>query len=338
MLDITPWIVNHLPHKHKKTPTGWYHFNAVCCHHRGHKPDTRARGNLKSDATGISYSCFNCGFKTRHTGDNLSTSFEQFMTWLGMSQDEIQKIKLGLLKQNLEEGTHKSHVNHMVPQTDWGTVTLPKHSAKITDWLESGCDDPHLIQVCEYLQSRGEHIAQAYDWWWSPESDHDWRNRLLIPMWKGDQMVAYTGRYAGAPPPQVPKYLNSPLPPGYLFNWDHMWGNRKFVIVCEGPMDAIAVQGVASMGSTLTEQQIYHLCESDKQVVVLPDRTKSNQHMIDVALSFGWAVSFPDWEAHIKDAADACKAYGDIYTITSALAARTTNPLTIGVKRKWMPG
>ena len=337
MLDLTPLVIAHLPHKHKKSSTGWYQFNAVCCHHRGHKPDTRHRGNLKSDASGISYSCFNCGFKTRHKGDALSSSFEQWLIWLGVDVDQIKQIKLELLKQNLEQGDHASEIHMSVPDTQWPEVQLPPHSARLQDWLSEGCSDPDFLQVCEYVQSRGTHLSQAYDWWWSATTEKAWNKRLLIPMMKGNRTVAYTGRYAGVTPPHMPKYLNSPLPSGYLFNWDHMWSNRKFVIVCEGPMDAIAVQGVASLGSTLTEAQIYHLCACDKQVVVLPDRTRDNQHLIDVALSFGWAVSFPDWESHVKDAADACKAYGQIYTITSALAARTTNPLEIGVKRKWMP-
>lgn len=337
MLDLMPWIMSHVPQKHRKTPTGWHQFNAVCCHHRGHKPDTRHRGNLKSDATGISYSCFNCGFKTRFTHVRLSESFEQLLTWLGMSRDQIQQIKLQLLQQELEQPVSDVQIRSDVPHTNWCAADLPPHSAKITEWLEAGCDDPDLMQVCDYLQHRGTDLLQAHDWYWSACKDHAWNHRLLIPMFKQDQIVAYTGRYAGVPPPHVPKYLNSALPSGYLFNWDHMWGDRKFVIVTEGPLDAIAVQGVASMGSKLTETQIYHLCACDKQIVILPDRTQSNQHMIDTALEFGWAVSFPEWDAHVKDAADACKAYGAIYTITSALAARTHNPLTIGVKRKWMP-
>jgi hypothetical protein len=337
MLDLVPLIQSVLPHKHRKSASGWHQFHAVCCHHRGHNSDTRMRGNLKMDVTGISYSCFNCGFKTRFTGDQLSRSFEQLLQWLGMDATDIQKIKLRLLQQHMDEGATTTQDTFSVPDTNWPTVRLPNHSVRIQDALDHAPPESHVHEVWQYIQSRGIDLCASHDWYWSDQSDHDLHKRVLIPMTKHNQIVAYTGRYAGTPPPGVPKYYNSPVPPGYLFNWDRLWSPRKFVLLCEGPLDAIAVQGVASMGSTLSDEQIYHLSQSDKHVVVLPDRTKTNQQLIDAALAFGWSVSFPEWESHIKDAADACKAYGQIYTITSVLAARVHNPLTIGVKRKWMP-
>lgn len=295
------------------------------------------RGNLKMDVTGISYSCFNCGFKTRFMGDELSRSFEQLLQWLGMDASDIQKIKLQLLQQHMDEGATTTVDTFSVPDTNWPTMRLPNHSEPILHALEHAPPESHVHAVWQYIQSRGPDLCNSHDWYWSDQTDHALHKRVLIPMRKHNQIVAYTGRYAGTPPPGVPKYYNSPVPPGYLFNWDRLWSARKFVLLCEGPLDAIAVQGVACMGSTLSEQQIYHLSKCDKHVVVLPDRTKTNQQLIDLALTFGWSVSFPEWESHIKDAADACKAYGQIYTITSALAARVHNPLTIGVKRKWMP-
>jgi hypothetical protein len=338
MLDLTSLVLALLPVKHRKSNTGWYQFNAVCCHHRGHKPDTRGRGNLKSDASGISYSCFNCGFKSRYQGTQLTQNFEQLLKWLGAEHSQIQEIKLLLMRDLMDSHQAISTIAGEVPTQNWSRIELPQTSKPLHEWLTEPQVPKEAHGVQEYLQSRGADLAKSYTWWWCDSSDHHMNQRLLIPMTAHGRVVGYTGRFVGSPPPGVPKYYNSALPPGYLFNWDRLHDNRKFVIVCEGPLDAIAVQGVASMGSTLTESQIYHLVHSDKQVIILPDRTKNNQHMIDVALSFGWAVSFPDWESHIKDAADACKAYGQIYTITSALAARTTNPLTIGVKRKWMPG
>lgn len=322
-------VMGVLPHKNKKSSTGWHQFDAVCCHHRGHKPDTRRRGNLKADASGVSYSCFNCGFKTRFTGDQISHSFEQLLMWLGMDVSQIQQIKLRLLQHQLDHAhVAESEVSFVPPHSDWPEVSLPPDSLLVHD------QDPAAHDVISYMRERHLHMLPHTDWYYS--SHEKWKHRLIIPMRAQGKCVAYTGRYLGTPPHHVPKYLNSQLPPGYLFNWDQLWADRKFVIVCEGPLDALAVQGVASLGSQLTEAQIYHLSRCDKQVCVLPDRTKSNQQLIDIALAFGWSVCFPEWESHIKDASDACKAYGQIYTITSALAARTHNPLTIGVKRKWM--
>lgn len=337
-MQIHDIILNHLPHKCRLTPSGWRQFNAVCCHHRGHKPDTRGRGNLRMDAAGVVYSCFNCGFKTRFDGTKLSDSFQQWLTWMNVEREQIQRIKLALLSEQMQEGTQAQQLPHAPVLNRFASVDLPPGSKSIQAWAAEGCDDPHFLHACEYLLSRGVHLAHGYDYHWCPQTDHQWNQRVLIPFWADGKCVGYTGRYAGVPPDGVSRYMNQHVPQGYLFNWDRLHDNRKFVILVEGPFDAIAVQGVASMGSTLSEQQVYNLLHCDREIVVLPDRQTTNQHLIDSAVSFGWAVSFPDWEPHIKDAADACKAYGQIYTITSALAARTTNPLTIGVKRKWITG
>ena len=336
--DIDNLLISRLPSKRKLNPRGWITFNAICCHHRGHKPDTRGRGNLLITDENLVYNCYNCGYKTKFDYHHLSDQFEQWLAWLGLERREIQKIKLELLAQDITQGSYATPRSAPEVATRWPTVQLPEGSRPILELLEEGCDDKHFLQVVNYLMSRGDHIATGYNYWWCPQREHQLRERLILPMTQKNQTVAWTGRYAGSPSKTVPRYYNSGVPQGYLFNWDMMDQDRKFVILCEGPFDAIAVQGVASMGSTLSEQQVYNLLHSNKHVVVLPDRQRNNQQLIDVALSFGWSVSFPDWEETIKDAADACKAYGQIYTITSALEARTTNALEIGVRRKMLPG
>jgi hypothetical protein len=337
-MDVSQLIINHLPQKRKMNPRGWITFNAICCHHRGHKPDGRGRGNLRIGEDGVGYNCYNCGFKTKFDHVHLSDQFEQFLTWLGVERREIQRIKLDLLAREVQEGaTPLVHVIQDVT-SNFPPKPLPEGSQRVVDLLERGEDNPYFLQVVNYLASRGDDIAADYDYYWCNSTEHQLRERLIIPFTHRQHTVAWTARFAGTPAKGVPRYFNSGVPQGYLFNWNHLQGDRKFVILCEGPFDAIAVQGVASLGSTLSEQQVYNLLNSNKQIVVLPDRQRNNQQLIDVALSFGWAVSFPDWEEQIKDAADACKAYGQIYTITSALRARTTNALTINVQRKMLPG
>jgi hypothetical protein len=163
---------------------------------------------------------------------------------------------------------------------------------------------------------------------------------VLLPFFHKDQIVGYTGRHCETNPGKfVTRYWNSQVPDGFLFNSDVAdIPGRQVLVLVEGPFDAIAVQGVAAMGSSLSEHQIYWLASQNAQKIVLPDQQKNNQGLIDTALSFGWAVSFPDWEPDIKDAADACKRYGQIYTITSVLSSYTTNPITIGLKRQFLKG
>ena len=47
-----------------------------------------------------------------------------------------------------------------------------------------------------------------------------------------------------------------------------------------------------------------------------------------------WYVSFPKWDPDIKDAADASKKYGKLYTLFSVIQAKTNNKLDISIRRK----
>ena len=67
-------LLTFLPGKRKQTPSGWLSFNAPCCHHNGTSADKRGRGGLITNGDGgISFHCFNCGFKASwQPGRNLS--------------------------------------------------------------------------------------------------------------------------------------------------------------------------------------------------------------------------------------------------------------------------
>lgn len=332
-------ILQHLPQKRRVTSQGWVWFNGVCCHHRGHKPDTRMRGNIKfgSDGT-IGHNCFNCGYKWRYTGAHLSDALLAWLSWLGVDASEVQQLKLQLLQVHMESGHTPVLPERVSITTKWHPVQLPEQAQLVSQLQEEACDQEAFLQVCAYLHSRGPEIAAGHDYWWSNSDKHDLQHRVIIPFYQDNLVLGWSARWAGTPPPHKPKYWNSSIPPGYLFNQNQLQLNRKFVLVTEGPFDAIACQGVAVLGSHMSEHQIHTLCAHDQTPIILPDRQARNQDLIDQALAFGWYVSFPEWDAHIKDAADACKSYGQIYTITSALAARTNNPIEIGIKRKLFQG
>lgn len=332
-------ILQHVPHKHRVTQQGWIWFNAPCCHHRGHKADTRMRGNLKlsTDHT-AGYHCFNCGCKWRFTGSSVSDTLQDWLIWLGVDTEQISQIKLDLLQHKMsgDSSDLSDHAVHVTPKKI--RVDLPEQAVSMHVLQAHDFHHAQFDQACAYVKSRGRYVSEHFDFYWSESERHDLQNRIILPFWDADQIVGWSARWCGTPSPGKPKYWNSQIPAGYLFNQNVLHKPRQFQLVCEGPFDAIACDGVAVMGSHMSEYQIHTLLQSDTQPIILPDRTARNQDLIDQALTFGWAVSFPEWDADVKDAADACNKYGVIYTITSALQARTANPLEIGIKRKMFRG
>ncbi len=111
--------------------------------------------------------------------------------------------------------------------------------------------------------------------------------------------------------------------------WD-----RKFVIVTEGPFDAITISGVSILGSEINDIQRELIEGLNRKIIVVPDRDQPGQKLIDQAIEYGWGVSFPEWHDSVEDTADAVLKYGRLFTMQSILKNTETNKLKINLKRK----
>lgn len=335
-------VQQFLPVKRRQNPKGWIIFNSPCCHHRGHSPDTRSRGNaMFSSDGGIVFNCYNCNFKTGFKNNSISGSFESWLTWLGVPRDQIQKAKLDILNQQLNGNINEleKNTNELFFSANFDEIDLPDGAESIVDLAVKDTKDPDFLKGISYLNSRGRAISENWEYYWSQSKKNDMNKRIIIPFKYNNKIVGWTARYTDRPPKGVSRYFNSDKPPAYLFNADVLnLSKRKFVIITEGPFDAIAVDGIAVLGSSLNKYQISWLNSSDKEKIVLPDRESKNQDLIDCAIDQKWSVSFPEWDVKIKDAADASKYYGRLYTIFSTIKSKTNNQLEIQIKRQMLKG
>jgi len=261
------------------------------------------------------------------------------MYWLNISSDDVKALKLSLYKQKIDGTFENITSNEVNLSFDFKETSLPYKSKLIEELLLSDYQSDHLTSALEYLVSRGNAIATNYNYFLCDECKtnklKDIDKRIIIPFYYNNIIVGWTARYIGTPPGITPKYYNSDLQPGYLFNCNVLNKfNRKFVTVHEGPFDAIAVDGVGVLGSELSREQIEWLKRSDAEKIIVPDRQSKNQGLIDAAIENGWSVTFPEWEEDIKDSADASKRYGKIFTLNSIIQSRTKSILEISLKRK----
>jgi hypothetical protein len=316
-------VLAALPPKRKMTPSGWDSFNAVCCHNNGEKRDTRKRGGIRFDKDGFSYHCFNCNFKAGWTpGKLFSKNTKNLLSWLGIGDDEVKKLSLEALKQKDD-----IPVPDKIYNFDLETRALPKDCKTISQWIEEGCEDPDFVAVAAYVLDRGMSL-EWYGWMWSEENGY--RDRVIIPFYDKERVVGWTGRKIVD---GKPKYLTT-AQPGYVFNIDHQTDDRKYVIVVEGQIDAIAVDGCAIMHNEPSETQILRLNALGREVIVVPDNDKAGAVMIKTAIDQRWSVSLPDWGDDVKDVADAVKKYGRIYTIFTILQYREHNQIKITMLKK----
>jgi len=325
-------ILTSLPTAKKKTPSGWISFNAPCCIHNGETQDKKKRGGIMTSADGtLSYHCFNCGYKASYIlGRRLTQKMRTFMSYIGIPDNTIKKLAIEAMRH--EEGDVKYERKKFVT---FNKKELPNGAKRLEAWLEkyttlSSVEQKSINNLLNYLSSRGIG-PDWYDFMYSTNTFWDVEKRLLIPFyWRGD-IVGFTGRMFEQS--DKVKYYTD-VQPGYVFNMDAQDWTRKFVIVTEGPFDAITISGVSILGSEINDIQRELINNLNRQVIVVPDRDAPGEKLINQAMEFGWSVAFPEWDNKVEDVADAVLKYGRLFTIQSILKSTESSKLKIDLKRK----
>jgi len=271
----------------------------------------------------VSYHCFNCGYTASFIpGRNLSYKMRKLLGWFGMPNSEITKIALEALRIKEETVVDGNALHIQMPVFE--KKELPVGAKPIMEWhdwkaLEPSGLDPEFIRAVEYIVNDRGLDLEDYDFMWTCEGSY--KTRLIVPFYYQGDIVGYTARKLGD---GSPKYITDSQP-GYVFNLDSQGWDRKFVIVCEGPFDAISVGGVAVLRNEVNDQQSMIINSLQREVIVVPDKDQSGQQLANDAVKYGWSVSFPIWpDSDIKDVADAVKRYGKIYTMQKIVHSKVT--------------
>jgi len=323
MSIVSDTLAIYLPAKRKTTPSGWTSFNAPCCVHNNENADTRGRGGVIYEGDNVSYHCFNCGFKASwQPGRNLSYKFKKLLEWMNAPDADITKLALDVMREN--EGVEVQ--KHSVELPTFGTVHLPEDAVRIAD-IENF--DKHSMSVLEYMAARNLNLDDT-DYYWSPQLGY--RERLIIPFYYEGRIVGYTARTVGE---SKPKYLTDSQP-GFVYGLDEQGHNKVFTILCEGPIDALHIEGCALTGSDIGDAQALLLNRLGKDIYVVPDRDKAGSKLVEQAIDRGWNVSLPDWDTDINDIGECVARHGRLYTLYSIASAAESSPLKIRLKaKKW---
>ena len=316
-------ILDTIPGKKRQTTGGWYSFNALCCEHRGHRPDKKSRGGLIITGEDTwSYHCFNCQFKCgSNPGKQFTGNTKKFLEWCGMDRMQVERLSFKNFS-NKDLYDVEEEFRPIIIMFD--NKRLPDGSVLLeADNLE------HQLHN-NYLRGRGL-TADSYTFYITPDSESEReRNRIIIPYYYNGKIVGYTSRFYTE---TGPKYL-SEQQRGYIFNIDAQQDNWQTCILVEGQFDAISIGGCAYMSSTISDEQARLVKKLRRDIIVVPDRDSAGMSICDRALDLGYRVSIPEWGSGVKDVNDAVKRYGRLATTLSILEAATTSKITIEMKRK----
>jgi DNA primase len=170
-----------------------------------------------------------------------------------------------------------------------------------------------------------------YAFYATRQEQYNLHKRILIPfIWQG-RTIGYTAR--AIEENVKPKY-HSNYEPNFVFNTNNQLPDSKFVIVCEGPFDAMSVDGVAVLNNECNETQADIIESLGREVIVVADRDRAGAKMINNAIEYGWSVSYPVWLETCKDVNEAVVKYGKLFVLKTILDSKQTSKLKIELMRK----
>lgn len=335
----------------KSSTSGWRSGNAPCCIHNGESEDTRGRGGLIQNNEGISYHCFNCGFKTSYIpGRPLSYKFRKLLSWIGADETLIRQLVIDAIRIKEQLEIFNPTTTTSIEDVTYEARPLPIEARSLHELatfyeLSNEPMPKQFVDMIMYIQDRKIDLTK-YNFYWTPQIEYKLNYRVIIPfVWKHD-IVGYTAR--SIEQGILPKYHSS-HPPDFVFNVDKQLIDNKFVIVVEGVFDAMNIDGVAILSNECSEKQADVIDNIGKQVIVVPDfdvhlnkqgkKVWPGGKLVDQAIEYGWNVAFPIWSNSVKDVSEAVQKYGKLFVLKTILDSVQHSKLKIQLfKRKIFNG
>jgi hypothetical protein len=326
MALVIDTFLSLLPSRSRSGPSGWITMNAACCHHRGHRPDQYRRAGILLES-GIVYNCFNCKYTTGwKPGYPLGEKFKTLCRWLGADDATINKMIFESLK-SLDSRT-QDYSSYRYSAFE--KKSLPQGSMSLAQWSEqelSNDTEEKLSDVLSYVVSRGHDPLDSH-FFWTP--DVKFFDRVIIPFCFNGETVGYTARKIKD---GRPKYI-SDTSANYVFNCDQQQQGQRYILVTEGPFDAISVDGCALLTNSISEQQSKMLKEFNSEIIVIPDQDQAGLNLFDQAAEYGFSIAVPNWEDDVKDCSDAAARYGKLFVVVDAVMTAQRGAIRINVAKK----
>jgi hypothetical protein len=349
---LTQFVSGILPGRRKASANGWISFNAPCCIYHGESADTRGRGGVILNADGgVSYHCFNCNYKTSYApGRPLSYKFRKLLSWLGASDNDIRQLVIEAIRvKEFVEITKPEAVKEEVEST-YRPRPLPAEATSFKSFvtfMEVATTEDKVPSLPDGFHRSVDYVwkrkidMQRYDFYWTPEVENKLSYRVIIPFTWKNEIIGYSAR--AFEEGIKPKY-HTQHEPNYVFNVDQQRRDSKFVVVVEGPFDAMSIDGVAVCSNECSETQADIIDSLGREVIVVPDFDRhinkrgqdvwAGSRLVDQAIEYGWTVSFPVWRETCKDVNEAVVKYGKLFVLKAILAGRESNRLKIELMKK----
>lgn len=296
----------------KESRTGFYAVRCMDCN------DHSERGGFKFDGDNVGYSCFNCQARFRYeegTG-KFSRDARRILGAFGITEDDLSAISNSIFFSKIESKEEKEITLEQLTKVKLFTpeVALPDRCYQL------GHDGFEEFQepIIEYLLRRKIDPLETKMHF---SMDPSFLRRVIIPFYRNGKIIYWQARAIDGH--VKPRYKNCyAAKDAIIYGYDQLnsWDTRP-LFVTEGVFDAICVNGICLLGSTLNKAKIEILKKTRRRIVFVIDRDKTGNLLAQEALEQGWEITFVDVRA--ADINDSFIKFGKEFTAYSLMKNAT---------------
>lgn len=304
-------IRQHITLPNTPSTKGFYPVLCKVCNDHGRKGP---RAGFKFEGDNVGYNCFNCGHTAKYEPSKhvrLSNNMITVMDAFGIPKSEYSKVYLHGL-QHYKDTPLIFQKKSIEPKR----IDLPKSFYLLS---QAHTNNEIAKRANAYLENR-KIDPSKYNFYLSSGNtpyDNKWVGRLIIPIYKDEYLIFYQGRDMLG---DRKKYLSPATERDkVLYGFDQLFLDTTLPLyVVEGFFDAFSLDGVAILGSRMTEAQIEWLNKSHRPKIVIPDRYGDGHLLAQQAIELGWNVATPD-VGDCKDVNEAIVRYGKLYVMKTII-------------------
>lgn len=295
----------HIP----ATMNEWHSVRCEVCH--DHSP----RCGFRYDGTYTKMNCFNCHAAfayEEHTG-NFSWKAKKYLDAFGITANDLQEISSTLFFNQSAKSDREitletlRAVSLVTPEIKFPSRTLQIGGAQHEEMQEP---------IIEYLLSRN---VDPYLFYFSLDPKH--LRRVIIPFWRDKKLIYWQSR--AIDDDVRSRYLNAAVAKdAVLYGYDKLFSYSDTpLFITEGVFDAISIDGICILGSSLSAAKIELLKKCRRRIIFVIDRDSAGSDLGAAVIRHGWELTFVD--PNVDDVNHSISKYGKIYTVYSLMKNAT---------------
>lgn len=294
----------------KISNSGFYSLKCPICN------DYKYRLGIKFEAGNVVTNCFNCAYKAVYEAGskNISNKLRKLLILLGVEESEIEKFEGNHFLESKNNPVDKTITVESLSKKQFNTPVQPLPDGSV---LLENSNDESALDIAEYLQRR-KMLDTGYPFY---VAEKRYPRRVIIPFYRNGKIIFWQGRTIDD---VDPRYVGCDAPKeAIIFNYDALYRDYgKPLFVCEGVFDALSINGISLIGSTLNETKIDILKACRRPIIFVLDPDKNGKILGEKVLDCGWQITFTPEGS--EDVNHSITKYGKLFTIYTLMKnART---------------